>query len=163
MGRFFYLIFSILFLLPDLSLVVARHGGKPDHPITDDTKLGESPEMSQQPNVKVSSGASGSARGPNSEYTWGWGSGPAIGWGYGSGSACTPGGGSARGSGFGVGIGAGSGSGSGSGYSYGPGGEVRAGGSGSGSGGGSGSSVESVKTHGTGKQSQGCREGNHHV
>ncbi|OMO52271.1 hypothetical protein COLO4_37314 [Corchorus olitorius] len=33
-----------------------------------------------------SNGASGSAHGPNWDYSWGWGSSPGSGWGYGSGS-----------------------------------------------------------------------------
>ncbi|KAF7811876.1 putative glycine-rich cell wall structural protein 1 [Senna tora] len=66
-------------------------------------------------------GATGSAHGPNWDYSWGWGSGPGSGWGYGFGSGRTPSGGKGRGSGFGYGFSYGGGSDSGTGYSYGSG------------------------------------------
>ncbi|CAI9302533.1 unnamed protein product [Lactuca saligna] len=54
-------------------------------------------------------GASGSAHGPNWDYSWGYGSSPGSGWGYGSGS----------GSGYGYGSGSGGAHAGGSGYGYG--------------------------------------------
>ncbi|WZZ75577.1 hypothetical protein YC2023_086947 [Brassica napus] len=65
--------------------------------------------VSQNSPTGGSSGASGSAHGPNWEYDWGWGSTPEGGYGYGSGSGSgsgsTPDGGKGTGFGFGSGSG----------------------------------------------------------
>lgn len=117
-----FTLFLVLFITPS---VAAGVGGR---------KLGSFQMPLGAPPSGTPTGATGSAHGPNWDYSWGWGSGPGSGWGYGSGSGRSP-----SGFGRGTGYGFGYGSGSGSGYGYGSGGGG-ARGSGYGFGMGSGSS-----------------------